>query len=42
MERDNPNVPKKFVVRNGLYRIDASGNMLTKNIVSENARFSNL
>ena len=42
MERDNPDIPKRFVVRTGLYRLDASGNALMKNIVAENARFSNL
>lgn len=42
MERDNPNVPKKFVVRTGLYRLDASGNALMKNMVAESGKFSNL
>ena len=40
MEKNNPNVPKQFSIKNGLHRIDHNGNALFKNVVAENARFS--
>ena len=42
MERFDVNIPKKFTVKNGVYRVDSSGNALFRNIVSERGRFSKL
>ena len=42
MEQNNPNVPKRFLVKNGMYRVDASGRALMKELVSERGRFSEL
>lgn len=41
-ERNNPNVPKRFSVKNGVYRIDSSGNALFRNVVSEMGKFSKI
>ncbi len=42
MEKSNPNVPSRFNVKQGVYRMDASGNALFRNVVSEKGRFSEL
>ena len=42
IERNNPNVPKRFGVKNGVYRIDSSGNALFRNLVSETGKFSKI
>ena len=42
MEQNNPNVPKRFNVKSGVYRIDANGNALMKNVISEKGQFSSL
>lgn len=42
MERADANVPKRFTVNQGVYRMDASGNALFKNFVSERGRFAEL
>ena len=34
MEKSNPNVPCKFSIKNGTYRIDSNGNHLLKNIIA--------
>lgn len=40
MEKSNPNVPSRFSVKNGTYRIDSNGNHLLKNIVAQDAKFN--
>lgn len=42
MEQRDGNIPKKFNVKDGIYRIDHTGNALMKNIVSEKGTFSQL
>lgn len=42
IEKCNPNVPSKFKVKTGIYRIDSSGRALLKNVVSEKGSFSSL
>ena len=42
MEHSNPNVPKRFVVKDGIYRLDSNGNTLSKNLVCEQGKFSKL
>ena len=42
MENADANVPKRFVVKNGIYRADSNGNVLTKNLIAEKGRFSEL
>ena len=42
MENSDPNVPKRFAVKNGIYRVDSNGNALVKNLVSEKGKFSEL
>ena len=42
MEKCNPNVPVKFQVKSGIYRIDSSGRALLKNVVAEKGTFSSL
>ena len=42
MEKGNPNVPGKFQVKSGIYRIDSSGRALLKNVVAEKGTFSSL
>ena len=42
MERADANVPKKFTVKQGVYRMDASGNALFRNFIAEKGRFSEL
>ena len=42
MEEKDGSVPKKFNVKNGLYRIDNNGNALLRNIVAEKGTFSKL
>ena len=42
MEKCNPNVPGKFQVKSGIYRIDSSGRALLKNVVAEKGTFSSL
>jgi hypothetical protein len=41
-ERDNPNIPRQFNVKPGVYRMDHNGNALFRNIVAEKAQFSQL
>ena len=42
MEQKDRNIPKKFNVKNGIYRIDHAGNALLRNIVAEKGTFSKL
>ena len=42
MEQNNGSIPKRFNVKNGVYRIDNGGNALFRNVVAEKARFSKL
>ena len=42
MESKCGNIPKMFNVKNGLYRVDSSGNALMRNIVAEKGVFSKL
>lgn len=42
MENADANVPKRFAVKNGIYRLDSNGNALTRNLVAEKGRFSEL
>lgn len=42
MENADPNVPKRFAVKNGVYRVDSNGNALVKNLISEKGKFSEL
>jgi hypothetical protein len=42
MEQNNPNIPKRFNVKSGVYRIDNNGNALFRNVVSEQGKFSKL
>ena len=42
MENADANVPKRFAVKNGIYRVDSNGNILTKNLIAEKGRFSEL
>lgn len=42
MERENLNLPKKFSVRRGMYKIDTDGHMLMKGVVAERGVFSRL
>lgn len=42
MEQSNSNVPKQFMIKQGVYRIDSNGNALVKNLVSERGKFSEL
>lgn len=42
MERTDSSVPKRFNVNRGVYRMDASGNALFRNLISERGRFSEL
>ena len=42
MENADANVPKRFAVKNGIYRADSNGNILTKNLIAEKGRFSEL
>ena len=42
MENSDPNVPKRFAIKNGIYRVDSNGNALVKNLVSEKGKFSEL
>lgn len=41
-EQRDKNIPKKFLVKNGVYRIDNTGNALLKNVVAEKGTFSQL
>lgn len=42
MEQTNREIPKKFNVKNGIYRIDHGGNALMRNIIAEKGKFSKL
>lgn len=42
MEQNDKSAPKRFSVKNGVYRIDRNGNALFRNVVSETGRFSKL
>ena len=42
MENADANVPKRFAIKNGIYRVDSNGNALLKNLVSEKGKFSEL
>ena len=42
MEQRDWNVPKRFNVKNGVYRIDNNGNALVRNLVAEKGKFSKL
>ena len=42
MEQNNPNIPKKFNVKSGIYRIDSSGNALFRNLTAEKGKFSRI
>ena len=42
MEQGDSQIPKRFNVKSGIYRIDGSGNALLRNLVSETGRFSKL
>ena len=42
MEQNNRNIPKRFNIKSGVYRIDNNGNALFRNIVSEQGKFSKL
>ena len=42
MEQNNPNIPKRFNIKNGVYRIDSNGNALVRNLVAEKGTFSQL
>ena len=42
MENADSNVPKRFAVKNGVYRLDSNGNALIKNLVAEKGKFSEL
>lgn len=42
MEQGDRNIPKRFNVKSGVYRIDNNGNALFRNIVSEKGSFSKL
>ena len=42
MENADANVPKRFAVKNGIYRVDSNGNILAKNLIAEKGRFSEL
>lgn len=42
MENADANVPKRFAVKNGVYRLDSNGNALTRNLIAEKGRFSEL
>lgn len=42
MENADANVPKRFTVKEGIYRVDAKGNALIKNVISEKGKFSEL
>lgn len=41
-EQRDKNIPKKFIVKAGVYRIDHTGNALLKNVVAEKGTFSQL
>lgn len=41
-EQRDKNIPKKFIVKSGVYRIDHTGNALLKNVVAEKGTFSQL
>lgn len=41
-EQHDRNIPKKFIVKQGVYRVDHTGNALLKNVVSEKGTFSQL
>lgn len=41
-EQRDKNIPKKFIVKSGVYRIDHTGNALLKNVVAEKGAFSQL
>lgn len=42
MENADPNVPKRFAIKNGIYRVDSNGNALVKNLVAQKGKFSEL
>ena len=42
MENADANVPKRFAVKNGVYRADSNGNALTRNLIAEKGKFSEL
>ena len=42
MEDRNSDIPKRFSVKSGVYRVDSSGNALIRNLVAETAKFSKL
>ena len=42
MEQNDSGIPKRFNVKNGVYRIDNGGNALFRNVISEKGRFSKL
>lgn len=42
MANSDPNVPKRFAVKTGIYRADSNGNMLIRNLVSQRGKFSEL
>lgn len=42
MEQNDSNIPKRFNVKSGVYRIDNNGNALLRNMVAETGTFSKL
>lgn len=42
MEQNNPLVPKRFVVKSGIYRVDHNGHALVRDLTAEKAKFSDL
>lgn len=42
MENSDTNVPKKFAIKNGVYRIDSNGNALVRNLIAQKGKFSEL
>ena len=42
MENSDTNIPKRFAVKDGVYRVDSNGNALIRNLISEKGKFSEL
>ena len=42
MEKDNPNIPKRFNVKTGVYRMDSNGHALFREVVGEKGKFSEI
>lgn len=42
MEKSDASIPRRFKVNQGVYRMDASGNAMFRNVTSEKGRFSEL